>query len=210
MRTFHSLSPILSAAVLFLAVAAICAAVTGVACGDMAYVGTLHHRSESSLVEIAQSILMLGISLAFFTAAVRHPGYRGGFVLAGGLFLSMFIRENDAWLDAVRHGFWFPVALAAAAVCLAVAWRYRASVKDGLLFLCDSRTLLLAVVALALLLVFSRLFGSKAFWRAVGIYQVAPAVKTVVEETLELLADALLALWVFLVFRFLPPPRPRS
>lgn len=210
MSNSHSLSPLLSAVGLFLVVAAICTAVVGIAYADMSYLGALHHRSEASLVEIAQSVIMIGISVAFFIAAARHSGFRGGFILAGGLFLTMFIRENDGWLDAIRQGFWLPVALVAMAACLAAAWRYRASVRDGLLFLCDPRTILLAAVAMALLLVFSRLFGCKAIWNAAGVFQTHTAVKTIAEETLELLADALLALWAILVFRLLPPARTRS
>lgn len=208
MSNSHSLSPLLSAVGLFLVVATICAAVVGIAYADVRFVGALHHRSEASLVEIAQSVIMLGISLAFFIAAVRHSDCRGGFILAGGLFLVMFIRENDGWLDAIRQGFWLPVALIAMTACLAAAWRYRTSVKNGLLFLCEPRTILLAAVAMPLLLVFSRLFGCKAIWNAAGIFQVSTSVKTIAEETIELLADALLALWTFLVFRLRPrfPP----
>lgn len=197
-------SPVISAIALFWAVAAICAAVVGVAYADLLCLGNLHTQSETSLVEIVQATILAGISLSCFIAAARRPSFRGGFILAGGFFLSMFIRENDWWLDAIHRGVWFSLILATVAACLFAAWHCRASVRDGLHVLCAPQTVLLGAVSMALLLVFSRLFGCKAFWSAAGIYQSAHAVKTVVEETLELLSYAFLALWAFLAFHRLP------
>ena len=83
------------------------------------------------------------------------------------------------------------------------------STRAGLEALCNPRTAALLAVGLALLLVFSRLFGSKAFWKTAGLYQASRAIKTAAEESLELLAYSFLCLWCILTLRALPP-RPAS
>lgn len=198
-------SPVLRAAALILGVSALCGLVLAAVYLDLR-LGEISDGSETSVTEFAQSVITAAIAAAFFAAAAKRPDLRGGLVLGAGFFLCLAIRENDAWLDHVRHGFWFPVALCAAAVCLAVAWRNRATLRAGLDALCDPRTAALLAVGLALLLVFSRYFGNKGLWKAAGIYQTSRAIKTVAEESLELLADSFLLLWSLLTLRSLPPP----
>ncbi len=202
-RSTTPFSPILCALLLFLAVSALCGLVLGVVSLDLG-ASDISGLGETSATEFSQALLVTVIAGAFAVAAVRRPDLRGGLVLVAGFFLCMAIRENDAWLDRVHHGFWFPVALAAVAVSLGVAWCNRTTLRAGLGAVCNPRANALLAVGLALLLVFSRIFGSKSFWQAAGIYPAHRIVKTVVEETLELLADALLFLWAVLVLRLLP------
>ncbi|MBR6021011.1 MAG: hypothetical protein IK066_01175 [Kiritimatiellae bacterium] len=198
-----SAHPVLRAVALFVITSLLSAAVIGLVHLDFR-LGLIRASSESSLVEIAQAVLLAGIAVVLFVAAARRPPLRAGLLLAAGFFLCLFIRENDGWLDRIHHGFWFPVALAAAAVVLLLAWRSRASLLPGFRALCESRTMPLLVGGLAMLLVFSRLFGAKALWTEAGLHQIAPVIKTVAEESLELLADAFLALWVALLVPRLP------
>lgn len=161
--------------------------------------------TESSPIEYTQVALIAGITVSLFACAVRRPDLRGGLVLAAGFFLCLLIRENDDLLDRIRHGFWFPVALFAAFACLALAWRNRSTLAAGLDAICTPLVVGYLAVGLALLLLFSRLFGCKQLW--LGIYADATVrtIKSVTEESLELLADGFLALWAFLALRSLPP-----
>ena len=194
------------ATILFLVASTVCGLVLAAIFFDLKS-GGIANGSETSVTEFAQAALIGTISLLLFAVAARRPDLRGGLVLSAGFFLCMVIWENDGWLDAIRHGLWYPVALAAAAVCLVIAWRYRSSVQAGLEALCNPCTVAWEVVGLALLLVFSRIFGSKALWMSTDLY--SRVVKTVAEESLELLADAFLFVWAILTLRALPP-RPKA
>lgn len=203
-----SLPPSIPRAIaLFLAAAALCGLVCGAATLDFR-LGFIFNGSETSITEFTQCVLGAIISASLFISAARRPDLRGGLLLGAGFFLCIVIRENDGLFDLIHHGFWFPVALAAAAVILALAWKNRSSVRAGLEALCNSRTAALLAVGLALLLVFSRIFGSKAFWTTAGLYQASRAIKTAAEESLELLAYSFLGLWSLLTLRALPPRAP--
>lgn len=67
---------------------------------------------ETSLTESAQEVMLAAISGLFFVAARRQVAYRPAWVLAGGFFLCMLIREMDFAFDMLWHGSWLWFALA--------------------------------------------------------------------------------------------------
>ena len=68
---------------------------------------------ERGVVEVAQALMLLTIFALMTVAAFRRPDLRGGLVLIAGFFLDMLIRENDGFLDRIRHGCWvYPALLA--------------------------------------------------------------------------------------------------
>lgn len=73
---------------------------------------------EHSMVEVAQSLLLLGCSLAFAWRVWRRPADRRFAVLAAGLFVCMLIRENDALLDGIGDGLWRAMVTVVASTCL--------------------------------------------------------------------------------------------
>lgn len=198
---------ILSAIGAILVASLVCTLVIGAIFAEVKLLGGT--CTESSPIEYAQTALLAAISGSLFVCAVRRPDLRGGLVLVAGFFLCLLIRENDDLFDRIRHGFWYPVALCAAFACLVLAWRNRATLLAGLDALCAPRAVAYLAVGLGLLLIFSRLFGSKHLWLAIYAEDTVRTIKSVAEESLELLADAFLALWAVLVLRSLPP-RPSS
>ncbi len=170
-------------------------------------VAKLHHNiSESSIVEILQLALLLVVGLMFFVRGALKPDWRGGMVLVGGFFACAGIREMDAFFDkALFHGAWAPIACVVAAFCAFLAWRNKDSVLEGLSAVANDRNFALLCLGLVILLVFSRLFGSKHVWNALGELANVPPESTNLrifknfgEEVTEALGDIVIFLWAVL------------
>ncbi len=73
---------------------------------------------EVSVTEFTQEGLLLIAAIIFWYGAWKKPAIRGFLVLVAGFFSCMFIREMDAFLDNVWHGFWFWPALVVALVVI--------------------------------------------------------------------------------------------
>ena len=163
--------------------------------------------NEAGIVEFTQSASLLAIATLLAVAAFRNPGLRGGLVLATGFFLTMFVRENDQWLDVIRHGCWIYPAIAVVLVSCALALRSWRTVLPALIHIMSNPHAALLSVGFSTTVLFSRVVGMKAIWRtAVGNddYRVA---KHVAEEGCELLGYAILLLWAISFFRELARAR---
>ena len=154
---------------------------------------------ELGLVEVSQALALLAIVAMMSVSARRRPGMRGGFVLAAGLFLCMFFREQDQVFEIfLPHGFWiYPVIATAAFACL-YACRRPESVRDFLVAVRESRHF--SVLALGFLAVvgFSRVIGMKPIWQAVVGMDDFRIAKRVAEEGVELFGYAVLVYWAVL------------
>ena len=154
--------------------------------------------NEAGIVEPVQALCLLAISVLLAIAAKRFPDFRGGFLLAAGFFLVLCIRENDQWLDNIRHGFWIYPALLVTALACAGAARSPKTILPGVWrILRDDLSSILAI-GFFVTVGFSRMFGMKPIWReAVGTdsYRVA---KHVAEEGTELLGYALMLTWAIM------------
>lgn len=153
---------------------------------------------ENSPVEFAQLGLLAATGILMWTAAVKNAGVRGGLALAGGFFLAAAARECDAWLDPLAKWAWMVPALGVAAVAGAWAWRNRRSAVPGLVAVCRTRHFGLLAGGMAVLMVFSRVFGRKALWIPIMGEDHYRIIKNVVEESLELLGDILIFAWAVL------------
>tara|TARA_R110002049_G_C9168976_1_gene561696 strand:+ start:2912 stop:3577 length:666 start_codon:yes stop_codon:yes gene_type:complete len=148
--------------------------------------------SEASLTEVLQALLVLVSALIFIWRAIHEVGARGYLIGLATLFTCMFIRENDAHLDQIYHGFWVVLG-AMAALCGAVIMRrYKTTFAAPLARQFAERHSTFMVMGLLMLLVFSRLFGTGALWQAVMGADYNATFKTVVQEGLELLGYALI------------------
>lgn len=151
--------------------------------------------SEDEVVEIAQSAVVLAIAFVLAIVIRRRPDLRGGAWLMFGFFLDILIREQDAHLDHIYHGFWACPALVVALACIYMAFRSRETLAASFAHVRVSRHFDILALGLSMLLVFSRIFGNKIIWKTVVGHDDFRVAKHVAEEGTELLAYMVLCLW---------------
>lgn len=148
---------------------------------------------DAGLTETMQ-VLLVALSAAMCGWGVRHvPEGRGHLWMLTTLFTWMVVRENDSFLDLIFHGLWVYPATVVLVGGGYLVWRNRATFLPGMLRHANCRPGAMMIVGLVLLIFFSRLFGTGALWEAVTDQSDAADIKTVVQETTELLAYALIA-----------------
>lgn len=142
-----------------------------------------------SLVEWGQVLALAATAATFFWMGRAHEGERGGLVLMGSLFVAMLIRENDRLLNSGGIPGWECALLAYLAVLALWERRHRSGILPGLYAFAKSPACPVMVVGLALLLVYSRLFGSHLIWQYLVLDDDTHfAVRRMVEESEELVA----------------------
>ena len=142
-----------------------------------------------SLVEWMQVLVLAATAATFFWMGRSHEGEKGGLALMGSLFVAMLVRENDHLLNIGGIPGWECVLVAYLAALALFERRHRNEILPGLYAFAKSPACPVMVVGLALLLVYSRLFGSHLIWQ----YLVMDgdthfAVRRMVEESEELVA----------------------
>ena len=143
--------------------------------------------TEYGPIELFQSAV-LGLSSAlFFLEAKRQPDMRGALVLVGGFIGCMFIREQDYFLDAIRHGCWVFPALALALGCIAFAARRLRETIHGLARFVRWKYFPFLLIGLVIALAYSRLFGMRVLWEMLLGEHFLYIAKSAMEESSELL-----------------------
>ncbi|WP_417583500.1 hypothetical protein [Nitrincola sp.] len=150
-----------------------------------------HGMPELSVTEISQETALLLSSVLMYALVIKLPKQRGFLLLVAGMFLSMFLRELDYLFDKIRHGFWrYPVALVVLLTFALVAL-FRKNLVPAMAEATRSVPFAYILAGLAIVLFFSRVFGTGSFWEAIldaGAGVDAPAlVKNAVQEGMELL-----------------------
>lgn len=180
----------------FLTLVALLIAVVAVVLVD---IRILENRlGELSLTELLQSALVLGMVLTFVTCAYLNARSRGCLIAFSTLFACMLIRENDAFFDLIRHGFWVIPAGIIAVVGATCCYLNRDSLAEPFVRYFRTRHATLIHLGFLLLMVFSRLFGTGSLWQFVMGADYNAVIKTVVQEGLELLGYALMAYGLFM------------
>lgn len=149
---------------------------------------------EKGPTEFIQTGLLILCTAILFFRAYRSPENRRALVLIGGLTGCMLIREQDYFLDILSHGCWKWPALALAFCCIAYACTSLRRTLSGLAAFVQGKSFLLFLAGLAIVLFYSRLFGTTLLWKELipcGEWRMA---KTAMEESSELLGYSFMLL----------------
>lgn len=146
---------------------------------------------EWSLVEVVAELFLASAILGFIRLARLSPDDRGFAVLAAAFLGCMLVRELDALLDLVFDGLWQVLVTGIAVSTLAWAWRNRVAVAAATRRFVLTRQAATLAVGMAVVLVFSRLFGMGDIWGQFVDLESARVVKNAIEECTELLGYSL-------------------
>lgn len=151
--------------------------------------------SETGLMEWCQFAAIMMAGCVMLAAAIRDKEGRAGVLLASAFFFDMAIREQDWLCDKLFHGCWVvPVAIITVLVLLN-AWRRREEALKGLEALGKSPDFGELMIAILIIIGFSRMLGYKAIWRELTDGPYLPLAKRFVEEASELLGYLLVLNW---------------
>ena len=142
---------------------------------------------EVGPIELAQSFMLAATTGLYFLEAYRRPSLRHAMVLVAGFFGCMLIREQDYFLDFIRHGFWVYPALALAFGCIAYACTDLRRTLCGLEHFVRWKHFPILLIGLVIVLAYSRLFGSGYGWKLLLGDRFIYSMKAGVEESSELL-----------------------
>ena len=150
--------------------------------------------SEASLVETGQNII-LGLSLIFLARSKSFHLIKYLLLLIIGLF---FIREQDAFLDdyVAKHAWKVLCGIYALLIGYKI-YTLRDRIKSEIDQFMTSASSGILFIGLTTLLIFSRMFGRKKFWKVVeGTEEYTRNVKNAAEECTELFAYFLIFIGV--------------
>ncbi len=148
--------------------------------------------SEQSLTEILQVVFLFLSASSFVFIAAKKTEDRSFSLLAAAFFACMIVREMDAVFDLIAHGFWKYVAAPIAIIAIANGIKNSSSTLLGLSRFVRSQAGGLMLVAVAILLFYSRLIGMTIMWQSIMEDGYLRVVKNAVEETSELLGYSLI------------------
>lgn len=140
-----------------------------------------------SLIELGQEALLLSAAIFTLRTASLEKALSGGLWLVGGFLVALYIRELDGWIG---HAWVYCELVWLCGVAWAVKAAGLGTVIPGLAHFIAHRAFPIMCAGVAILLVYSRLYGMQTLWLAYageacsGLY----SVKTLSEESTELLA----------------------
>lgn len=187
----------------FVVLAALTVAVPLVVYVDAVLIG--HGVPECSATEISQEAMLLFTALLFWAEARRRSQDRGLFILVGGFFACLFVRELDFLFDDIHRGFWMLPFLLTFIVSLGCALPYRNTIRSSMAAFADSRSCVYISIGLLILIAFSRLFGSnQLMWGEIMGEHYRSEYKSIIQEGLELFGCAFILFGAWLLRRDQP------
>lgn len=146
---------------------------------------------EKSTTELLQSFLiLLSISL-FFYKMKKEPESTGLFLLLGSLFVIIFIREADYYLDSFYSGAWKVPVVLTLFISLFYGYKNRLTILPSLIYYQGGKAFTYTLIGLLTTIVFSRIFGTQHLWVEI-IDNNVNLIKTIIQESLELLGYSLI------------------
>ncbi|KQC06249.1 MAG: hypothetical protein APR54_07450 [Candidatus Cloacimonas sp. SDB] len=148
---------------------------------------------ENSLTEWSQIILILLSSIIFFRSGKIDKSNSSLMKLFIGILSILFIREFDSLLDKyVFNGAWQILVYIIVFLLFLFSYKHRVDLLKSINEFVSNVSFGIIESGMLILLVFSRLFGQKIFWRSVMKEAYLRSVKDVAEESLELLGYCLI------------------
>ncbi|AUI88617.1 hypothetical protein BS333_20145 [Vibrio azureus] len=148
---------------------------------------------ERSITESLQLTMLLITTISFFRLSQKSQTVSHAAILITGFFAALLIREMDYWFDIIRHGSWVYPALLVSVLACFKAYQGGKNTVNQMADLLREQSMQLLIVAVILLLVFSRVYGMGSFWRHVMAEHFVHDVKNIAEEGIELLCYSLIA-----------------
>lgn len=162
-------------------------------------IAVLNNRMvETSVTEFSQSFIILFTALLFYQAAKSADLLKGILVLACTLMIMIFIRESDHYLDSIYHGFWKVPVFIVFCTGFYIVFKGKLTVFTAIKQALNQKAFGYMLSGLFITLVFSRLFGTGSIWETVLPVEDAGYIKTVIQESLELLGYCLIFLGALL------------
>ncbi len=172
-----------------------CCAVYLVVIGFL-FLQTKHGTDTEAALEIAEDIMLGAAAVLFFALARKIPEERAGILLIAGFLTALFIREQDFAFDAISHSAWLiPEAVFLVPLFWYVWKRGLSETLEGLGNFVRSDSFVLMAAGVAMLLVFSRLYGSGSLWKLfISDPDSMYIAKRISEESMEILSYALMTI----------------
>ena len=143
--------------------------------------------SEYSLTEFTQEFLILTSFVILLSKTYKNRENRGFLILFVGLFMVMFIREGDYFLDKIMNGLWTILAVGSFLISIYIAYKQRNTIIPTLSTYWNTRGFDYLIMGLLIVLIFSRIFGTGDLWRSILKENYIGHYKTAIQEGLELL-----------------------
>lgn len=156
--------------------------------------------AESSLVEQAQN-LILAVAMLFLALTKGYQAIKYILILILGMFL---IREQDAFLDsAIAEHSWKYICIIFAGIVGVKIYSIRKKISSEIEEFIKTSSSGIIFLGFLTLLIFSRMFGRKKFWKVVeGTEDYTRNVKNAAEECTELFGYFLILIGVVEFFYF--------
>jgi len=149
--------------------------------------------NEYSFTEISQELLLLVVTVAFGSKAYHHSESRVFSALLSTFFLTFLIRECDIFLDFIYHGLWQILIVSTVLLSITYAVKNRNQLLPLIADFAETKSRTYIGVGLAIVLAFSRLFGTGKLWIPLMGDNYDPHYKSVIQEGLELLGYVFIA-----------------
>ncbi len=145
-----------------------------------------NNMGELSITEFLQSLFILSSALFFIFVIRKDINSKGAYILISGLFLSMFIRESDFYLDVIVHGFWKVPVLITLIITAFYANKNKDTIMAPIVKHAKNKPFTFIMIGLIIVLIFSRIYGTGSLWENIMTDSYNSMYKAVIQESLEL------------------------
>lgn len=152
-----------------------------------------NNLGEVSATEFFELFFLCFIVYSFWKTGKKNVELKSTTLLISGFFLVMIIRELDFLFDMIIHGIWKVPALIVTAFACGYAFKHKYKTISGLSLFIKEKTFNIVLLGMAMLLVFSRIYGMGDFWKAVMEEAYIRDVKNISEEGIELVSYFIIA-----------------